>query len=365
MGDRLGQDCLLDSNHVPGAAFVAAAADVDPVTRLVLGWLSAKRSENTRTAYARDIGITSRRGAGRAPSWLAWCEAERVHPVTGVTGLHVARYARQLEAAELSSASVARRLAAVSGWYAWLAKRGHIAVSPAEGIARPRVGPDPASTLSLTRDQALALVRAADRARGPQRARTAALVAVLLFTGARVSEVIGADLEDLGIHQGRRVLWVTRADGRRHSLALPGPAATRIDAYLAGRPDLTERADFTARADLSAAGGPSGAHPRLVLFATGTGGRLFAADVWRIVRRIAAQADLPTSLARHLGPQAMRHSFATLYLDAGGSLPDLQSALGHADPRTTRRYDQARRGSDRPPGYVVAAYLADPARRRR
>jgi hypothetical protein len=68
MRNRLGQDCLLDSNHVPGAALVAAAADVDPVTRLVLGWLAAKRSENTRTAYARDIGITPRRGASRTPS---------------------------------------------------------------------------------------------------------------------------------------------------------------------------------------------------------------------------------------------------------------------------------------------------------
>ena len=101
------------------------------------------------------------------------------------------------------------------------------------------------------------------------------------------------------------------------------------------------------------------------LFATGTGHRLFAADVWRVVRRLAARAALPDDLARHLGPEAMRHSFATLYLDAGGSLRDLQKVMGHADPRTTRRYDQARRGSDRPPGYVVAAYLADPARRRR
>jgi len=48
----------------------------------------------------------------------------------------------------------------------------------------------------------------------------------------------------------------------------------------------------------------------------------------------------------------------------GGSLRDLQSAMGHADPRTTRRYDAARHGPYRPPGYVVAAYLADPARRR-
>jgi site-specific recombinase XerD len=80
----------------------------------------------------------------------------------------------------------------VSGWYAWLARRGHITTSPATGIARPSAGPHNPRTPALTRDQALALLHAADTAPGPQRARTAALVAILLFTGARVSEVIAA-----------------------------------------------------------------------------------------------------------------------------------------------------------------------------
>ena len=132
----------MGSAHPPGPALVAASADADPVTLLVLGWLAAKRSENTRTAYARDIGITPQRRASRAPSWLAWCQQQQVHPVTGITGLHVIRYARQLDAAGLSPASAARKLAAVSGWYAWLARRGHISASPAADIARPRTGPD-------------------------------------------------------------------------------------------------------------------------------------------------------------------------------------------------------------------------------
>jgi integrase/recombinase XerD len=362
VSDPPRQNCLLESNHGPGAALVTDAPDADPVTRLVLGWLAAKTSEHTRVAYARDIGITPQRRPSRAPSWLAWCQAEGVHPVAGVTGLHVARYARQLQGAGLSPASVTRKLAAISGWYAWLARRGHIAASPAMGISRPRVSSWSPATQGLTRDQALALVRAADTAAGPQRARTAALVAVLLLTGARVSEVIGADVEDLGIDRGRRVLWVTRKYGRRQALTLPGPAAFRIDAYLARRADLVERDDHVGRADVAGAAVPSGVSggpPRRVLFATETGGRLFAADVWRTVRRISARAGLPPDLAGHLGPRAMRHSFATLYLSAGGSLRDLQSAMGHADPRATRRYDRARRASYRPPGYVVAAYLAD------
>jgi len=277
----------MSSTHTPGAALVAEAADADPVTRLVLGWLAGKRSENTRTAYARDIGITPRRRAGHAPSWLAWCRAEGVHPVTGVTGLHVALYARHLAAAELSPASAARKLTAVSGWYAWLARRGHISASPAAGVARPRPGPRTPPAPALTSAQVLALINAADTAPGSQRARTAALTAVLLYAGARLSEVTGADVADLGTSDGRRVLWVTRAGGRRQALPLPGPAASRIDAYLAGR---------------------AGQAPGQALFATRSGRRLFPADVRRTLHRLAARAGLPADQARHLGPRMIRRS---------------------------------------------------------
>ena len=102
----------MDGSHPTGPALVAAAADADPVTLLVLGWLAASRSENTRIAYARDIGISPPRRPSRAPSWLTWCQEQGVHPVTGVTGLHVTRYARQLDTAGLSPASAARKLAA-------------------------------------------------------------------------------------------------------------------------------------------------------------------------------------------------------------------------------------------------------------
>jgi integrase/recombinase XerD len=286
-------------SHPAGPALVAAEASADPVTLLVLGWLAAKRSERTRTAYARDIGISPPRRPSRAPSWLTWCREQEVHPVTGVTVLHVAGYARQLETAGLSPASAGRTLAAVSSWYTWLARRGHIPASPAAGLARPRAAaPRTPPAPGLTPGQALALVHAADTEPGPQRARTAALVAVMLFTGARLDEVIGANVADLGTDRRHRVLWVTRGN-RRQGLPLPGPAASRIDAYLAGRVGLT--------------GDP-------VLFATATGRRLFGADVRRTVRRLATRADLPADLTSHLGPRALRRSYTTLYLQADGSL---------------------------------------------
>ena len=304
-----------------GPALVAAAADADPVTLLIAVWLSTRRSANTRAAYARDIGIVPQRRPSRAPSWLDWCRQHEVQPVTGVTALHVTQYARQLDDAGLSPASTARKLAAISSWYAWLARRGHITASPAAGLARPRPGPPTSPAPALTPDQALALMHAADTAPGPQRARTAALIAVLLYTSARLSEVTGADVADLGISGGRRVLWVTRANGRRQALPLPDPAASRIDAYLASR---------------------AGHAPAQALLATRTGRRLFAADIRQTVSRIATQAGLPADQARHLGPRMIRRSFTTLYLQASESLRGLQSSTEHPGPPTTRRYEQAR-----------------------
>src|SRR5689334_2019318 len=177
-------------------ALVAEAADAGPVALLVAAWLSARRPENTRAAYARDIGITPQRRPSRAPSWLAWCGQQGVHPVTGVTVLHVTRYARQLEPAGLSPASAARKLAAISSWYAWLARRGHISASPAAGIARPRPGPHTPPAPALTPGQVLALLQAADTAPGPQRARAPAPIAVLPYARARASAVTGAAVAD-------------------------------------------------------------------------------------------------------------------------------------------------------------------------
>jgi len=267
------------------------AADPLAVLVLVLGWLAGQRSVHTRRAYGRDIA-----------GWLGWCTAQGTDPLAAVEA-DAAGWARRLEA---------EGLAAVSSWYSWLIRNGHATANPAGWLARPEVDRDASSTPGLTRDQALALLAAADSARGPRCARTSALVAVLLFTGARVSEVTGADIEDLGTDRGHRVLRVTRKGGRRQALGLPAPAAERLDAYLATRGDVESLP--------APPGQPGPPWPRRALFATGHGGRLFPADVWQLVRRLGKAAGLPVGLVSHLGPHAVRHAFATLYLDAGGSL---------------------------------------------
>ena len=110
------------------------------------------------------------------------------------------------------------------------------------------------------------------------------------------------------------MLRVRRKGGKIQALALPAPAAARIDAYLAGRDDVTM---------LPAIPGSPAAPRRRVLFATGTGARMYRAD-GTLLCRLGRAAGLPGSLAATLSPHSMRHAFATLNLDAGGSLRDLQ-----------------------------------------
>jgi hypothetical protein len=81
--------------------------------------------------------------------------------------------------------------------------------------------------------------------------------------------------------------------------------------------------------------------------------------VWRLLRRLARSDPQLEQLSARLSAHVLRHSFATLYLDAGGNLRDLQDQLGHAEPRTPPLRPLPRGQLDRSPGYTVAGYLAD------
>jgi integrase/recombinase XerD len=119
----------------------------------------------------------------------------------------------------VKDSTAARKLTAVCSFYGGCARRGHVRANPAAGLSRPTVDYD----TSATRDQAVALLEAADGDADPQAARTAALVATLLYTGARVSELLGADIEDLGTDRGHQVLRVRREGGKILALALAAP----------------------------------------------------------------------------------------------------------------------------------------------
>src|SRR4051812_23809346 len=184
---------------------------------LVAGWLLGFSSPNTRAGYGRDV-----------TAWLAFCDSVTVDPLTGRRA-HVDAWARSLEASGASPASVAPQLPATSSWYSWLLAEGVVTASPVTHVKRPRVS-DESSTLGPDRDEARALLAAADML-GP---KYAALITVLLLNGLRVSEVVGADVEDLDTERGHRVLRVTRKGGRRAMVPLAPRTATVLEQHLDG-----------------------------------------------------------------------------------------------------------------------------------
>lgn len=321
-----------------------AAAPQAGLPRLAAGWLAEFGSAETRRAYAREL----RR-------FLGWCEGAGVDPLSAGRA-EVAGYARALERllrpgrpAGLSPASRARALAAVSSFYAYAADAGSIRHNPAARVRRPRVDRDYSSTVALTAAEARLLLAAAAADRHGPPLRSPALVAVLLATGLRIGEAIRADVADLRSDRGHRILRVVRKGGRPGKVPLPPAALRALEGYLAARPALAgwrgpDGAVDTARV-------PAG----VPLFATATGGRLAQSEAWRLIRRLARAAGLPA--AGQLSPHSLRATCATIARTSGAELADLQDLLGHADPRTTRRYDKARENLDRSPAYVVAAAL--------
>jgi len=288
---------------------------------LAAAWLATYRSARTRRAYAGDLA-----------AWLDWLGEVGVDALDA-RRVHVDLWVRQLLDAGAAASSTSRRLSALSSWYRHLVEHDLIAANPAAAVRRPAVDPDHTATVGLDRDQARAFIAAADADRGPARLRTAATARLLLHIGLRVDELAAADVADLGHDRGHRVLTVTRKGGRRATVVLPPATAAAVDAYLAARGDEA---------------GP--------LLATASGGRLDQAALWKLVRRLARAAGIPSW--ERLSPHSLRHTAITLALDAGAHLRDVQDFAGHRDPRTTRRYDRARDTLDRNAAYTLTAYLA-------
>ncbi|WKU06335.1 tyrosine-type recombinase/integrase [Micromonospora sp. HUAS LYJ1] len=300
-------------------------------------WLRNRRlSAHTRDAYRRDIA-----------GWLTWCAGGDLDPLRA-TFLDVNAYARQLEATPaarsgrpLTPATVARKLSALSSWYEFLLKLRAVDTNPVSGADRPRIDRDHSATVGLTPQEVDALLAAADADTGPTAARNRAAVALLADLGLRVGELVSLDLTDLGAERGHRSVRFVGKGGKSRRRALTPGTAYALDAYLA------ERA-AAAGVAVEALTGP--------LLATTTGGRLDRHSVFRLVRRLAATAGI--AAAAKLSPHSLRHAFATTAREEGVPLEDVQDAMGHADPRTTRRYDRDRHNLDRDPAYVIWAARA-------
>jgi site-specific recombinase XerD len=306
---------------------VPRTGDLDAFTD---GWLANRRlSDHTRAAYRRDVG-----------GWLDWCRGREIDPLSA-TFIHVNAYARELEAAGQTPATVARKLSGLSSWYGFLLKIGGVTANPVGGADRPRVARDHSATVGLAATEVDALLAAAEADRGRSGVRNFAVMSVLADLGLRVGEVVGLDIDDIGYERGHRSIRFIGKGGASRRRALTPASTAALESYLLHR---------------AAEGGVSVAELSGPLFVTATGARLDRHAVFRLVRRLAAQAGIPA--AAQLSPHSLRHAFATAARDEGVPLEDVQDAMGHADPRTTRRYDRDRHNLDRDPSYAIWAARA-------
>lgn len=292
-------------------------------------WLvsEGRDSIHTRSAYASDVSW-----------WLAWCDMIGADP-TVPSPLSADQYGGALAACGLAKATRARRLSGPSSWYEYLVHRAElVAKNPFKKMTRPKA--DPASTTrGLADEQVRQMLEYAEQ---HETARTFAILSVLAITAVRVGAVINANVEDVGFDAGQCVLEVREKGDETRMRPLPAFACAAVDRYHATRDDLDGRN-----------------RGKLPLFATSAGGRIDGPYVRRLIRRVAAAAGIPGAEA--LSPHSFRHSFATNALAKGVPLHHVQDALGHKDPRTTRRYDHRLRARENDPTFVLAAGYAPAA----
>jgi integrase/recombinase XerC len=247
-------------------------------------------SAHTLRGYRTDLRQFRRFLAARHIGQLAHVDARLLR-----------QYLARLYEADLSRASIARKLAAIRSCLAFLCRRGGLAKNPAREVVPPRPPKRLVSFLPI--DEATLLLER------PAAARDRAILEMLYATGARVAELCGLDLADVDRAGGTiRV----RGKGAKERVIPVGDAALQaLDAYLRAR----------ANTD-----GP--------LIRNVRGGRLTARSVHRIVKAQSRAAGL----TRRVTPHTLRHTFATHMLDAGADLRLIQDLLGHSRLSTTQRY---------------------------
>ncbi len=337
----VGEQAVIAASVMALPALPAATDGRYDVRRLTVAWL-ADFAAHTRRAYFRDLA-----------HFLAWCQRDGLDPLQARPtdlGQYRAVVEHPVDARLPSPATVHRRLAALSSWYAYLVANGVASNNPLAGVRRPRLDRDASTTVGLTADEVRTLLAAADAAVPPPGSprrlpalRDRALLRVLADLGLRVGEALALQVDALAYNRGRRTLRYLGKGGKLRERPLSAHAWEALDEYLAEREKTVGALD-----------GP--------LFATnargGGVGWLDEPAVFRLVRRLATRAGLPS--AQRLSPHSLRHAFATNAREIGVPLEDVQDAMGHADARTTRRYDRARFALHRDPALKLGDLYGTP-----
>lgn len=230
---------------------------------------------------------------------------------------------------EDSKATRGRKLAAIRSLFKYLIRQGHVARNPAATVQGPKQ--DRKLPRVLTADDAKRLME--EPAPGkPRSIRDQALLETLYSSGARVSELVGLNIQDLDLEDG--VATVLGKGRKERMVPLGRQAIAAIRTYL-DSPPLTTTLSRGARCSSGSNGPLRGqGEGKTALFRNRKGHRLSVRSVERLVAKASRRlANFPS-----ISPHALRHSFATHLLDSGVDLRSIQELLGHASLSTTQRY---------------------------
>jgi integrase/recombinase XerD len=265
-------------------------------------------AHNTVSSYRRDL----RR-------YVGYLTGQQVHEAAQVQEAHVTEFLMRLREGDadhppLGAGSAARAVVAVRGFHRFCLREGLANVDPAAGV-RP---PTPAKRLpkALPLDEVERLIEAAGSAGTSLALRDRALLELLYGTGARISEAVGVDVDDVDLDSG--AVRLMGKGSRERAVPVGSYACAAISAYL-----------VRARPQLSGAGRGMPA-----LFLNARGGRLSRQSAWTVLRSAAARAGVRGEVS----PHTLRHSFATHLLDGGADVRVVQELLGHASVTTTQVY---------------------------
>ncbi|GGK93970.1 tyrosine recombinase XerC [Planomonospora parontospora subsp. parontospora] len=296
----------------PGAAVVPIRPAAGPAAAAATA-IAAFETHLARCALAANTVVAYRRQARAYRAWLDAHAAEHPDAFADTVGAEaaVAAWRRHLLAVGAAPATVNQALAAVELLYAQAVRiRIH--------VKNARV-PRPGAPDALTRAAENAVRRAADR-RG---SRDAALIALLLGTGARAEECQRLTVADVPLTARTGTVRLHGKGDQVRTVPLPAPARTRLNAWLHERTDL-----LTARSALADRIGDG--------LWSGQRGRLSIDGVTDVVRAVGKDAGLPS-----LRPHRLRHTYATRLREGGADPAQIQALLGHASIETSARYFRA------------------------
>ena len=304
---------------------------MERVCAAFLDHLSAERAlaANTLAAYRFDLS-----------RYREYLDGAGVDSVDGVGPAVVGSFLRSLREGgdgrvPLSAASAARTLAAVRGLHRFAVREGRAAADPTADLAPP------ATPLRLPKAVPVETVERLLAATGPTEAaadpgdraallalRDRALLELLYGSGARISEAVGTDVDDVsdvaapdtGAGEGHvGMVRITGKGGKERLVPVGAQARRALAAY------LTRARPVLARAGRGR-GGPA-------LFLNARGGRLTRQGAWGVLGAVAERAGVAG-----VSPHTLRHSFATHLLDGGADIRVVQELLGHSSVTTTQVY---------------------------